>query len=60
MYFCCICGEEDDLHVLLLCNLEGPEVKEFVLDHTDSKWQGNNWSQTTGHKGSHAFYFIDV
>ena len=24
MYFCCICGEEGDLHVLLLCHLEGP------------------------------------
>ena len=24
MYFCCICGEESDLYVLLLCHLEGP------------------------------------
>ena len=23
MYFCCICGEEGDLHVLLLHHLEG-------------------------------------
>ena len=24
MYFWCICGEEGDFHVLLLCHLEGP------------------------------------
>ena len=24
MYFWCICGEEGDLHILLLCHLEGP------------------------------------
>ena len=32
MYFWCICGEEGDLHLWLLCHLEGPPCNWTIID----------------------------
>lgn len=47
--FCHIDSALSTLYALShLCSYQNArgllEVKEFVLDHTESKWQGNNWS----------------
>ena len=57
MYFSCICREEGDLHILLLCHLEGP--LSFVFDFAYVIFSMQSFKNILNIK-SKLFYFSSI